>query len=54
MKWTSIVSNTLAGTLPFLNLDNNKFEIAAKDIDVPEEFDMNEMWVPTKYNQTNK
>ena len=35
----------IADTLPFLNLDNNKFELTAKGIDAPEELDMNEMFL---------
>ena len=32
----------IADTLPFLNLDNNQFELTAK---VPEEINMNEMFL---------
>ena len=35
----------IADTLPLLNLDNNQFELTAKGIKVPEEIDMNEMFL---------
>ena len=35
----------IADTLPFLNLDNNQFELTAKGIMVPEEINMNEMFL---------
>ena len=37
--------NCTADTLPFLKLDNNQFELTAKGINVPEEMNMNEMFL---------